>query len=347
MSAEVTAPEAPPRPDAAAGRASAELVGAQGDGLGRLAGLAGWAAGVQGVHPPRHFRRVRAVLVAAALNVGVGGGLATADDPPQADGPEAPVLDALAAGVGATRRLVEVASLPNGSAASPSGDTAAGTSFRAFDLPELTAEEFEAAHELGRFVADEEADSGTDLLVVGTGPRSREQDIAHATALVAALLGREPVALVGTDTGLGSRTGLDDRAWTRRVVATRDALRRARAQPQATDVELLRLIGGPRIAVLTGLLQQSAVRRTPVLLDGTVSCAAGLAAERLSPWARHWWSATTTSPEPASAAALDELHLRPLLDLGLRAGDGGAALLAVPLLEAAVDAVTALAASGE
>ncbi|HSP39579.1 MAG TPA: nicotinate-nucleotide--dimethylbenzimidazole phosphoribosyltransferase, partial [Frankiaceae bacterium] len=200
-----------------------------------------------------------------------------------------------------------------------------------------------AAHELGRFVAAEEADSGTDLLLVGLGSATREEDLTAATALVAALLGREPVAMIGTDTGAGSAGGLTDRAWTRRVVATRDALRRTRTTPAPDDAELLRLLGGGRIAVLVGLLQQATVRRTPVLLDGTVTCAAALAAERLSPGSRHWWSAATTSPEPAAGAALTELRLRPLLDLGVRTGDGTAALLALPVLEAAIDAAGALA----
>jgi nicotinate-nucleotide--dimethylbenzimidazole phosphoribosyltransferase len=248
---------------------------------------------------------------------------------PAATADRVPVLDALTAGTGATRRLVEVASV------TPASGSA---------VPELSAEEFTAAHELGRYIADEEADSGTDLIVVGSGAASREADITAATALLAALLGREPVAMIGTDTGPASATGLDDRAWTRRVVATRDALRRTRTSPAPDDAALVRLLGGPRIAVLTGLLRQCAVRRTPVLLDGAVSCAAALAAERLSPGARRWWSATATSPEPAANAALADLLLRPLLDLGVRTGDGSAALLAVPVLRAAIDAAAALSA---
>jgi nicotinate-nucleotide--dimethylbenzimidazole phosphoribosyltransferase len=153
--------------------------------------------------------------------------------------------------------------------------------------------------------------------------------------------------MIGTDTGPTSATGLDDRAWTRRVIGTRDALRRTRVSPPPDDAGLLRLVGGPRIAVLTGLLRQCAVRRTPVLLDGAVSCAAALAAERLSPGSRRWWSATATSPEPAATAALAELLLRPLLDLGVRTGDGSAALLAVPVLTAAIDATVALVSDPE
>jgi nicotinate-nucleotide--dimethylbenzimidazole phosphoribosyltransferase len=322
MSTEVTSALPAPLPDPHAGRDCAALLSTRGDGLGRLAAIGGWIAGVQGSCPPRPFRRIRAVLVSAPRDDAVAAADPTLD--------RAPVLDALTAAVGATRRLVEVASVSADDAGSRAG------------VPELTAEEFEAAHELGRYIADEEADSGTDLVVVGSGATSREADITAATTLVAALLGREPVAMIGTDTGPGSATGLDGRAWTRRVVATRDALRRTRVVPLPDDAGLLRLVGGPRIAVLTGLLRQCAVRRTPVLLDGAVSCAAALAAERLSPGSRRWWSATATSPEPAATAALAELLLRPLLDLGVRTGDGSAALLAVPVLTAAIDAALAL-----
>lgn len=327
MSTQVTSALPAPLPDARAGRTCAELLASRGDGLGRLAAIAGWIAGVQGDCPPRPFRRIRAVLVSAPLDEGTGAAANASLD-------RAPVLDSLTAGVGATRRLVEVASVSPGDSGSPAGPAG---------VPELTDEEFEAAHELGRYIADEEADAGTDLLVVGSGTTSREADITAATTVVAALLNREPVAMIGTDTAPGSATGLDDRAWTRRVIATRDALRRTRVVPPPDEATLLRLVAGPRIAVLTGLLRQSAVRRTPVLLDGAVSCAAALAAERLSPGSRRWWSATATSPEPAATAALAELLLRPLLDLGVRTGDGSAALLAVPVLLAAIDAATALA----
>jgi len=80
---------------------------------------------------------------------------------------------------------------------------------------------------------------------------------------------------------------------------------------------------------------RAAERRTPVILDGVVSGAAALVAERLTPGARAWWVAGHRSTEPAHTAALTELELVPLLDLGLRLGEGTGALLALPLLQSA------------
>lgn len=332
-------PQAAPVPDRRAERMTRRLCGARADELGRLTDLAAWTAGLQGTAPPEHFRRIRAVLVATPADPD---GQVEADDTADtsADGPtdnlpdavDDPVLDALAAAAGAGRRVVDVVTAVRPTRTDPT--------------PELPVEEFDAAFELGRFIADEEADSGTGLLVVGTARADREADLVGASALAAALLGREPVAMIGTDTGLGSASGLDDRTWTRRVAATRDALRRtrpARGERGPEPDELMRLVAGPRIAVLAGLLGQAAARRTPVLLDGTVACVAGLAAARLFPGAEAWWQAATRPPEPAARAVLDDLGLTPVLDLGIRSGDGAAGLALVPLLVAAVDVVDSLA----
>jgi nicotinate-nucleotide--dimethylbenzimidazole phosphoribosyltransferase len=100
-------------------------------------------------------------------------------------------------------------------------------------------------------------------------------------------------------------------------------------------VALVSSVGGADIAAMAGFLAQAAVRRTPVLLDGVVSGAAALVAERLAPGAAAWWAAGHRSAEPAHTVALNELGLTPLLDLGLRLGEGTGALLAVPLVRAA------------
>jgi nicotinate-nucleotide--dimethylbenzimidazole phosphoribosyltransferase len=90
---------------------------------------------------------------------------------------------------------------------------------------------------------------------------------------------------------------------------------------------------------IAGLLAQSAVRRTPVVLGGSVLVAAGgLLAERLVPGARHWWLAGATPIGPAARLALTDLDLPPLLDLGLTV-PGGAAL-AADVLTRGVELVT-------
>ena len=87
---------------------------------------------------------------------------------------------------------------------------------------------------------------------------------------------------------------------------------------------------------MAGFLAQAAVRRTPVILDGVVVTAAALVANDLAPGAVSWWVAGHKSPEPAHALALRRLDLEPLLDLGLRLGEGSGATLALPLVRSAV-----------
>ncbi|MET7798478.1 nicotinate-nucleotide--dimethylbenzimidazole phosphoribosyltransferase [Streptomyces decoyicus] len=190
----------------------------------------------------------------------------------------------------------------------------------------LTAEEAEAAFRAGMAVADEEADAGTDLVVLG------DLSVGGTTAastLIAALCGTDASVV----TGRGG-TPIDDLAWMRKCAAIRDALRRAR--PVLGDqLELLATVGGADLTAMTGFLLQSAVRRTPVILDGVVSAACALVAQRVAFRAPDWWVAGQASGEPAQAKALDRIALNPLLDHGVTAGEGTGALLALPLVQAA------------
>ncbi|MGW5882773.1 nicotinate-nucleotide--dimethylbenzimidazole phosphoribosyltransferase [Streptomyces koyangensis] len=190
----------------------------------------------------------------------------------------------------------------------------------------LTAEEAERAFRAGMAVADEEADAGTDLVVLG--------DLSVGGTTVAATL---IAALCGTDASVVTGRGglpIDDLAWMRKCAAIRDALRRAR--PVLGDqLELLAAVGGADLSALTGFLLQSAVRRTPVVLDGVVTSAAALVAQRVAFRAPDWWVCGQVSGEPGQAKALDRLAMEPLLDQGVRVGEGLGALLALPLVQAA------------
>ncbi|MCX4535563.1 nicotinate-nucleotide--dimethylbenzimidazole phosphoribosyltransferase [Streptomyces sp. NBC_00841] len=190
----------------------------------------------------------------------------------------------------------------------------------------LTAEEAEQAVRLGIAIADEEADSGTDLVALG--------DLSVGGTTAAATL---IAALCGTDasvvTGRGG-AGIDDLAWMRKCAAIRDSLRRAR--PVLGDqLELLATVGGADLAATTGFLLQCAVRRLPVILDGVVSSACALVAQRAAFRAPDWWLAGQVSGEPAQTKALDRMALSPLLDHGVIVGEGSGALLALPLVQAA------------
>ncbi|MFB8781168.1 nicotinate-nucleotide--dimethylbenzimidazole phosphoribosyltransferase [Streptomyces albogriseolus] len=190
----------------------------------------------------------------------------------------------------------------------------------------LTLEEAEAAFRAGMAVADEEADSGTDLVVLG------DVSVGGTTAsgvLVAALCGTDASVVTG-------RGGLpiDDLAWMRKCAAIRDALRRAR--PVLGDqLRLLATVGGADLAAMTGFLLQSAVRKLPVLLDGVVTAACALVAQRVAFRAPDWWLASHASGEPGQAKALDRMALEPVLPQGVAVGEGAGGLLALPLVRAA------------
>ncbi|WP_030658317.1 MULTISPECIES: nicotinate-nucleotide--dimethylbenzimidazole phosphoribosyltransferase [Streptomyces] len=190
----------------------------------------------------------------------------------------------------------------------------------------LTAEEAEAALRAGVAVADEEADSGTDLVVLG--------DVSVGGTTPAAVL---IAALCGTDASVVTGRGgvaIDDLAWMRKCAAIRDALRRAR--PVLGDqLQLLATVGGADLAAMTGFLLQCAVRKLPVILDGVVAAACALVAQRVAFRAPDWWLAGHDSGEPGQAKALDRMALEPLLEQGVRVGEGVGALLALPLVQSA------------
>ena len=201
----------------------------------------------------------------------------------------------------------------------------------------LTPDEVVGAIEAGRRIADEEVDAGADLLIAG------DMGIGNTTAattLVAALTDTEPVEVVGRG------TGIDDAGWARKTAAIRDALYRTR-RLSADPIALLRICGGADLAAMTGFCAQAAVRRTPVLLDGAVVTSAALAAERLAPGARQWWQAGHRSTEPVHSLALRHLELDPIVDLGMRLGEGSGALVALPVLRAAVATLASMATFAE
>jgi nicotinate-nucleotide--dimethylbenzimidazole phosphoribosyltransferase len=180
-----------------------------------------------------------------------------------------------------------------------------------------TTDEALAALLAGAALVDEEVDADTDLLV-----------LAVPVATLVGLLTRSDASMV-------TATGQDDAAWMLACAATRDAMRRGRRHVPR-QVELLAAVGGADLAAAAGMLLAAAARRTPVVLDGPATAAAALVAARLSFRAPDWWLGGTLSPDPAHRLALTRLSLEPVLDLGLRGEDGTVALLAVPVLRAAV-----------
>jgi nicotinate-nucleotide--dimethylbenzimidazole phosphoribosyltransferase len=148
-----------------------------------------------------------------------------------------------------------------------------------------------------------------------------------ASALSAALLSVEP------ETVCGRGTGIDQEGLARKV----DVVRRALAANEVADpLGALAGLGGHEITFLVGVCLGAAAEGAVVFLDGFVTGAAALVAARLAPDAAGRMVASHRSPEPGHALVLDDLGLRPLLDLGLRLGEGSGAALALPLVGAAL-----------
>lgn len=331
----VTAPDADARRAAVARHT--ELAVPAG-GLGRLAELGCWLAAAQGSCPPRPPARPRIVVVAADHGVAAAGvsahpASATAALVSAVRGNTAPVT-VLATVAGASVRLVDVGL--DGAPDDELHHVRAGSG-RIDREDALTADEVHLAVTVGRALVDEEVDAGADLLIpasVGVGAST------PASVLVAALTGAEPVAVIGRG------SGIDDAGWMRKAAAVRDGLRRAR--PHTRDpLALLRVAGGADLAVLAGFCAQAAVRRTPVLIDGLVVGAAAMIADELAPGARQWWLVGQRSPEPAMALAVDHLRLEPVLDLGMRLGDGSGAAAVLPLLQMAARLLAETATSAD
>jgi nicotinate-nucleotide--dimethylbenzimidazole phosphoribosyltransferase len=185
----------------------------------------------------------------------------------------------------------------------------------------------------GITLATELTRDGFELLALG------DMGIANTTsasALCAHLLPAEPAAVCGRG------TGVDDAGLARKVAVVEKALEENEAE-LSDPVGTLAALGGFELAVLAGACLGGAERRVPVLLDGFVTGAAALVAVRLAPPAAEFMIASHRSPEPGHALVLSELRLRPLLDLGLRLGEGSGAALALPLVRAALTLLAEMA----
>jgi nicotinate-nucleotide--dimethylbenzimidazole phosphoribosyltransferase len=336
------APVSPPDVGAAAAaRARQDTLTKPRGALGRLEDLSIWIASCQRHCPPRQFERVRVVVFAGDHGVARSGVSAY---PPEVTRQMVANIDAGGAAInvladiaGATVRVADLAVDADAASERIGAHKVRRGSGDITMRDALTDAETVAAIAAGRAIADEEVDGGADLLIAG------DMGIGNTTAaavLVAALTTAEPVAVVGFG------TGIDDAAWARKTAAVRDALFRARLV-LPDPIGLLRCCGGADLAAMAGFCAQAAVRRTPLLLDGMAVTAAALVAERLAPGARQWWQAGHRSTEPGHQLALTALELEPILDLRMRLGEGTGAAVALPVLRAAVAALSSMATFSE
>jgi len=192
--------------------------------------------------------------------------------------------------------------------------------------PAMRRDEAVAALTIGIDLAGTAAAEGVTLL--GTG----DMGIANttpATALLAAYLGC-PVESI---TGRG--TGIDDQRLAHKIEVIKRALAVNRDQ-LADPLGTLAALGGFEIAGIAGLCLGGAAHRVPVVVDGFISTAGAVAACALCPAVRDYLIFSHLSQERGHRVIMDALHARPVLDLGMRLGEGTGAALAMDVIEAAV-----------
>lgn len=232
-------------------------------------------------------------------------------------------VNVIAAALGATLEIINAGTVAD--AAIPGvtcARIAAGT--RDFTVAEaMTGAQLERALHLGRDAVTRAG--AVDIFIGG------DMGIANTTAaaaLACAMLERAAADLSGPG------AGLDAAGVARKTAVIAAAVDRHRGRiKDARDA--LRRLGGLEIAALTGAFTAAAQNGTAVVVDGFIASAAALAAVRINPTVRPWLLFGHRSAEPGHACILDALGAKPLLDLGMRLGEGSGAAAAVSILRLA------------
>jgi nicotinate-nucleotide--dimethylbenzimidazole phosphoribosyltransferase len=213
---------------------------------------------------------------------------------------------------------------------------AAGVRFRRFPVADLeegdirveeamSEEVYRLSWEAGAAAVDE-LDRSTRLVILG------EMGIGNTTlaaAVAAALLSRPAEDLVGPG------TGLEGEALGKKVVAVRQALTRANLGPHPDPHRVMRAVGGREMAAMASAAGRALERGMAVLVDGFIVSAAMLAVVRLEKTARQGLFFGHCSAEPGHRAILQAMEARPLIELGMRLGEGTGAMAALPLMDLA------------
>lgn len=189
--------------------------------------------------------------------------------------------------------------------------------------PAMSLDQLHDALEAGREAAERAAIGGAQLFIGG------EMGIGNTTsaaAVACSLLGLPAAQLAGPGTGLDA-----DGVAHKSLVIERALAKQRSDQPLIA----LQRLGGFEIAALTGVYLRCAQLNLPALVDGFITTAAALAAVRFRPELADWLFYSHCSAEPGHRRLLQALEARPLLDLGMRLGEGSGAAVAMPLLRAA------------
>jgi nicotinate-nucleotide--dimethylbenzimidazole phosphoribosyltransferase len=234
-------------------------------------------------------------------------------------------ISVLARALGATLEVINLGTF-GGKLTTGALDVALGPGSANFvKEPAMTEAQLDGALEAGRESVERALAHNAQLYIGG------DMGIGNTTAAAAlscALLSAKPEVLAGPG------TGLDEQGVARKAAVIRRALEK-HSPHLRTPLEALRRLGGFEIASLAGAYMRCAQLGIPALIDGFIAGAAALAASRMCPGVQGWWLFAHRSGEPGHSAILSALEARPLLDLGMRLGEGSGAAVALPLLRLA------------
>ena len=201
----------------------------------------------------------------------------------------------------------------------------------------MSREQAEQCVETGINLAVEVVETGVDLIATG------DMGIGNTTpssAITSAVTGISP------EETTGEGTGRNPEELRHKIEVVRAALQVNAPDPK-DGLDLLSKVGGFEIGVLAGVVLGAAAMRRPVVIDGFISGASALVAQALCPSARDYMIASHVSAERGHRAALASLDLVPLLDLGMRLGEGTGAALAMSIVEAAAACLSEMATFSE
>lgn len=203
--------------------------------------------------------------------------------------------------------------------------------------PAMTREQAVQAIETGIHIVTEDLAQSVDIVGVG------DMGIGNTTssAAICSVLTGESVAKA---TGRG--TGLSDEQLTRKVAIIEKALAINRPNPK-DPLDVLAKVGGFEIAGLAGVMLGAAAHRIPIVLDGFITGAAALVAVALCPGLKEYLIASHVSAEAGHPLMLKHLGLKPLLNLGMRLGEGTGATLGIFLAEISARILGEMATFGE
>ena len=243
-------------------------------------------------------------------------------------------INVLARQTGATVRVVDVGvatPIPGDLTSLFQRNVAKGTANLAVE-PAMTRDQVTAALNVGVDIALGALADGAQMLVTG------DMGIGNTTpsaALIAVFTKTAPHLVTGRG------TGIDDETLQRKTSVVETAI--SRLASNATALDIVGEVGGLEIAAIAGFIVAGAAAGVPVVIDGVISVAGALIADAFAPNVRGYLIGGHRSSEPGASIGLAYLGIEPLLDLGLRLGEGTGGALAIPLVQAAARVLNEMA----